>query len=154
MKASNIAVVVYNLLGKILTVIGIIGFNSMVVPLEISLLEMDCDSIKITSKMVIHFIIMATCFCFICLGTSIDNRVWRFKRYVSIISEYRDASYEYIARNTNQTIHFVKNDIQQMIEMGFISKEDIQYIKIYEKQAKILIPPPIHISDRHRDFYL
>jgi len=123
MNTSKAAVAVSAIFGKISSVlgyafglIGIIGFS-----VEIS-------ENRETSGFVIAVVFTALGVFLIIKGVQIKRRIRRFKRYVSLISTQQMKSLENIAASTSQSVDFVRNDLQKMINKKFFANASINAV--------------------------
>ncbi|MEL7569673.1 MAG: hypothetical protein AAGU14_03835 [Eubacteriaceae bacterium] len=129
---SKAKVTAVTLWGKLLSIIGyiiiifyIIGFIT-----TISDPNIDHDFIVL---FVLLIIFAGISLLFIIPGWKIKKRLKRFRTYVRIISTERITSIDLIALKLNQSIDFVRNDLQKMIDKkyfinAYIDKENNEIV--------------------------
>jgi len=129
---SKAKVTAATLWGKLLSIIGyiiiifyIIGFIT-----TISDPNIDHDFIVL---FVLLIIFAGISLLFIIPGWKIKKRLKRFRTYVRIISTERITSIDLIALKLNQSIDFVRNDLQKMIDKkyfinAYIDKENNEIV--------------------------
>lgn len=113
MNTSKGAVTAYSILGKILSLIGYIGFLFFLIGGAALISEGDSDSF------IVCLVLMAVFFFLIIKGSQMKRRIKRFRRYISLISKERITSLVGIASRTSRPIDFVKKDLQKMIDKKF-----------------------------------
>ena len=126
MNTSKVAVVVSLTIGKILSIIGYVMGIIMLFTILTVFFYMDLvwDLYDIIALMVLLFI-FALCVLFVLKGVQIKRRIKRFRRYISLISAQNMTSIENLAAATNQSVDFVKKDLQRMIRKRFFADASI-----------------------------
>lgn len=123
MSATNVKVSVSATVGKIMSVIGyILGAVSL---LFIIFCLMDLGSRGAKETLVFFLFVLAFCGFLIRKGSQIKQRIKRFKQYIALISTEQITSLENIATRTSQSMDFVKNDLQMMIDKNYFANAAI-----------------------------
>lgn len=119
MNRSKTVLIINTILGKFLTVFGYFmgGFSLIIMCVGVT----DLKSSGAFAGMVFLFIILGLSILAIIKGYQIKQMVKRFKTYVSLISIENITSLEDIASSTSQSVDFVKNDLQKMIDKKFFA---------------------------------
>lgn len=117
MRTSKAAIVVSAIMGKLRSIIGYaLGLFSLLC-IWVAATEMHGFS---GLSMVIFFTIMlGGCILLVISGAKTKKRISRFKQYVSIISKENMNTLDCLASATSQSVDFVKNDLQAMIDKHF-----------------------------------
>lgn len=135
---SKAKVTAVTLWGKLLSIIGyviiiffIIGFIGVIY--EISDANMTGSAQNLAALIVTVLIFVSIGVFFILQGLKIKKRLKRFRTYVRIISTERITSIDLIALKLNQSIDFVRNDLQKMIDKkyfanAYIDKENNEIV--------------------------
>ncbi len=119
MNTSKAAVVVSTIVGK---VCSILGYSILVVfglPLIFGAFGSD------SAQIIFVLVCIGLGTFLIVLGIKNKHRIKRFKIYVGLISMEHMTSLENIASSTSQSIDFVSNDIQKMIDKKFFANANI-----------------------------
>ena len=117
MNTSKAAVGVSSLLGKIASLVGyVLGVFSLII---IIVGLTDLGSSGAFTAMMFLVGVLVGCVALIIKGKKIKRRIMRFRRYVSMISRDGVTSIAILAEATSQSVDFVKNDIQRMIDKKF-----------------------------------
>lgn len=119
MNTSKAAVVASAILGKLLSIIGYCGALFFLIGIIVFLSDFDPAPFIVCVIFMIGFILL------IIKGSQIKRRIKRFKRYVSLISTQHMTSLDNIAASTSQSIDFVRNDLQKMIDKKFFANASI-----------------------------
>lgn len=123
MNTSKTAVIFSKILGKISS---FIGYTIGILSLLIILIELfDTNSEDPIGVIFVFLVILAICVLLVFKGRKIKNRIKRFKQYVSLISNQNMTSFQNLASATSQSVDFVKNDLQQMIDKGFFANASL-----------------------------
>ncbi len=119
MKTSKAAVVISAIMGKVRSIIGYALVIILGLPLVMGAYESDIG--------VYVFVIIIICLgaLLIISGAKAKRRIKRFKRYVALISGEHMTSLQNIASATSQSIDFVENDLQKMINKKFFANASI-----------------------------
>ncbi len=132
---SKAKVAAVTLWGKLLSIIGyaiiifyLIGFFAIITDSTEPL-----DSSGWTVLFVFLFIFIGIGLLLIIPGYKIKKRLKRFRTYVAIISAERITSIDLIALKLNQSVDFVRNDLQKMIDKkyfanAYIDKENNEIV--------------------------
>lgn len=137
MNTSKAAVILNSILGKVLIIIGYVIGAFFLLGLIISIVN---NSTSSTNRIVIFFMSSAFLFLAVLLiiqGSKIKKIIKRFKKYVGLISMKNMTSLDSIASSTSQSIDFVRNDIQRMIDKRFFAAA---YIDTNKNEIVILNP--------------
>lgn len=132
---SKAKVTAVTLWGKLLSIIGyviiifyLIGFFALITDSTEPL-----DGSDWTVLIVLMFIFIGVGLLLIIPGYKIKKRLKRFRTYVAIISSEHITSIDLIALKLNQSIDFVRNDLQKMIDKkyftnAYIDKENNEIV--------------------------
>ena len=125
MKKTQAKVIASALAGRTATVIGFIGSIFFLICFIVALAtpEMSADVAVVIAVFVLLFILL------IAKGKQITNSITRFKLYVFLISSQRITSIRGLANNTSQTLDFVKDDLQSMIDKKFFANAFIDHAR-------------------------
>lgn len=118
MNSSKVVIVFNSVLGKILRFIGYL----LLLLMFFAVLGLAGEPSAIDGgTVVVIIIVVAVGVLLILKGFKIKNSIKRFKGYVSLISSEHITSLENIAASTSQSVDFVRNDIQNMINKKFFT---------------------------------
>lgn len=120
MNRSKAAIVVNTIAGKICSIIGYSLGAFFILGLFIEIFStMDASSKASSIILCILFIALSAFLVF--KGFKIKKLIQRFKTYIKIISTDHVTSLDTIASSTSQSVDFVRNDIQKMINKKFFA---------------------------------
>lgn len=123
MENTGKAVMISTFLGKIAS---IIGYTGGVLALFIIILGItDMGSEGAVTAMIFFVFILACCIFLIYQGIRIKKRISRFYKYISIISTNQITPLAKIAASTSQSVDFVRDDLQKMIDKRFFVRTHI-----------------------------
>jgi len=122
MNTSKVAVVANVALGKIASIIGYINGPIALMMIIVPIFDSTPDAATV---MISGVVWLAISVFFIIKGSQIKRRIKRFKRYVSLISTQQMTLIENLAASTSQSIDFVRNDLQKMIDKKFFANATI-----------------------------
>lgn len=123
MNTSKTAIVASAIMGKLRSIVGY-GLGTFALVFLLVGLTMPKDSGTI-GVIVFMAIIFVGCVFLVISGAKANKRIKRFKRYVSIISKERMNTLDGLASATSQSVDFVTNDLQTMIDKKFFANAHI-----------------------------
>ncbi|MCL2760563.1 MAG: hypothetical protein FWD70_02825 [Desulfuromonadales bacterium] len=116
MDTSNPMVDASSLGGKILSLIGYVGGIFFLIGVIGALSDPKTFT---NSDLVLYLVFLAFFILLILKGSKIKRRIKRFKQYAPLILDQKMTSIDSIAASTSQSVDFVKNDLQKMIDKNF-----------------------------------
>jgi glucan phosphoethanolaminetransferase (alkaline phosphatase superfamily) len=119
MNTSKVAVIANAVLGKIASIAGYTFGIITLLGLIVSIPELSSDDALAT--IVVLLFMLAISLALILKGSQIKRTIKRFKQYVSLISIQQMTSLDKLAASTSQSVEFVKNDLQKMINKKFFA---------------------------------
>lgn len=123
MNTSKTAIVASAIMGKLRSIVGY-GLGTFTLVFLLMGLTMPKDGGTII-VIVFLAIIFVGCVFLVISGAKANKRIKRFKRYVSIISKERMNTLDGLASATSQSVDFVTNDLQTMIDKKFFANAHI-----------------------------
>lgn len=141
MYTSKTAIFISTVLGKISSIIGYCVGSLFLITFLGSIFDasMTASERSAMFSASLFFIISSTLFIFI--GSKIKSQIVRFRNYIRIISDLQITSIEEIASASSQSIDFVKQDIQKMIDRKFFANAFIDQ----KKGELVIIKPEIYV---------
>jgi hypothetical protein len=131
MNTSKVAVIANAAFGKITSIIGYcVGGFSLIALSTVFFIEMDAET---TIGMVFFLFLLAFSVLCVVKGAQIKRRIKRFKKYIALISGQQMTSLENIAASTSQSVNFVYDDLQKMINKKFFANA------VIDKEANEII---------------
>ena len=127
MNKSKIAIIANATMGKIASINGYFWGVLMLLVLLFGSSD-DLSKEETIGANIICIIIIAFCVFLIIKGIRIKKRIKRFKKYIALISAEQMTSLENIAANTNESVEFVKKDLQTMIKKKFFANATIDNV--------------------------
>jgi ABC-type multidrug transport system fused ATPase/permease subunit len=134
LNSSKTKVVASTILGKILSVIGyaviifyLIGFIAIITE------PGNLEGAQMIVLLILWILFFTVGLLFIIPGYKIKKRIRRFKNYVTIISSENITSIDILATKTSQSVDYVRNDLQKMIDKkyfpnAYIDRDDNEII--------------------------
>ena len=120
MNTSKAAVVVNAIIGKISSIVGytFAAFGAIGLIVELS------EGLE-NSGFIVGAIFITSGVLLILKGIRTKQIIKRFKLYISLISVHQMSSLDAIAAATSQSVDFVKDDLQKMINKSFFASASI-----------------------------
>ena len=140
MNTSKVTVVTSAIFGKIASIVGYVGCCFLLLVVYFAITESNAIG-SIFSLLCLAFFVFL-----VIKGHKIKQRIKRFRQYVSLISTQHITSLENLAASTVQSVDFVRNDLQQMIDKKYFSNASINIAAneiIIDNKAK---SEPIDVS--------
>ena len=123
MNRSKVAVVASSALGKIASVVGyVLGVCSLLI-IFIGFSDLDANG-AVAAVILLSFVFAFSVF-LVAKGIQIKQRIKRFKRYVSLISNQQMTSLDNIATEVVKSVKYVSDDLQMMIRRKFFANATI-----------------------------
>ena len=144
MNTSKVTVVANAVLGKILSIIGYVLGTVSLIGVIGTLMEAE-----IGGAILALVALIASVFAII-IGIRIKKQIKRFKKYVALISLKQMTGIENIAANTNQSVEFVRDDLQKMIDKNFFANAliDMAANEIIIGGSTAAAPAPIQVTQQ------
>lgn len=132
MNTTKVALVASSFMGKIKSIIGytVGAFSLLCMIFALS----DINGEGAIEALVFFTVVFIGCIFLVLSGFKTKKRIIRFKKYVLMISNENLTSLQNIASATNQSVDFVKNDLQIMINKKFFANAHID-----SKMGEIII---------------
>lgn len=153
MNKSKVAVTADAVFGKILSIVGYIFGSYMLLVLIFGIIDEvsgTSDPIGWFNIFLIGVFLLVPPILALLKGIQIKKRQKRFKSYASLISTQQMTSIENLAASTGQSVDFVRNDLQKMIQKKFFANAMIDMaaneIVIGGKTAKKIAQPAIEME--------
>lgn len=116
MKSAKVQIVITAITAKICSILGycVVVFFTLMLYVTINDIAKDGTNKTAGTLMCIFFISCGAILIFI--GSHTKKIIKRYRKYVNLISVANMTSLDSLARNTGQSVDFVKKDIQRMID--------------------------------------